>query len=456
MDAGDARRGHRVGLRDVPRVPRLGRAGAAPSLNFTAYVGHTRAAALRDGRRRLRARRHRRRDRADVPRSSREAIDAGAAGLRDQLRRTRTAAIDGKPVPSRFAERDEVEALFLAAGEHRARAWCSSRRASSAPTPTCTSAAAHRAPVHLSRCSRSPTAGTSTAARAARGGPWRAARRSGRRSRRGRSRCSSRWPTPFSLNIGTVFGELHERRPRRRASPRTAIPAWRALAAADLEQSPMKPRWETFEVSESRAVPRARGPAGRRPRRASAACGPLDVMCDLALAEDLETRFRVYIANDDVDAVRHLLTHEQRRARPVRRRRARRPAVRRAAAHRPARQLGARPRGHAARARGAQAHRRAGRHVRLRATAATCARATWADVVRVRSRRPSRPGPIAAGARLPGRRRAPHRRGARPACATCSSTARRSASTRCSSTRRCARACVPNSAEAPSSARLDG
>ena len=30
---------------------------------------------------------------------------------------------------------------------------------------------------------------------------------------------------------------------------------------------------------------------------------PLDVMCDLALAEDLTTRFRAYIANDDDDAV---------------------------------------------------------------------------------------------------------------------------------------------------------
>ena len=39
-------------------------------------------------------------------------------------------------------------------------------------------------------------------------------------------------------------------------------------------------------------------------------CGPLDVMCEIAVAEDLTTRFRAYIANDDVDAVSHLLTHE--------------------------------------------------------------------------------------------------------------------------------------------------
>ena len=42
----------------------------------------------------------------------------------------------------------------------------------------------------------------------------------------------------------------------------------------------------------------------------SAAASPLDVMCELALAEDLATRFRIYIANDDVDGVSDLLTHE--------------------------------------------------------------------------------------------------------------------------------------------------
>jgi N-acyl-D-aspartate/D-glutamate deacylase len=39
-------------------------------------------------------------------------------------------------------------------------------------------------------------------------------------------------------------------------------------------------------------------------------CSPLDVLCELALDEELATRFRAYIANDDVDAVAHLLTHE--------------------------------------------------------------------------------------------------------------------------------------------------
>src|SRR5205807_9117341 len=94
-------------------------------------------------------------------------------------------------------------------------------------------------------------------------------------------------------------------RPVRMAAYRD--PAWRALAAADLETAKMKPRWETFDVSESARFPEL---SGRRVSELAAerGCQPLDVMCELALAEDLETRFRAYIANDDTDAVAQLLT----------------------------------------------------------------------------------------------------------------------------------------------------
>jgi N-acyl-D-aspartate/D-glutamate deacylase len=71
----------------------------------------------------------------------------------------------------------------------------------------------------------------------------------------------------------------------------------------------MKPRWETFEVSESQRFPELEG------RRVSdlareRGCTPLDLMCELAVAEDLTTRFRAYIANDDVDDVGRLLAHD--------------------------------------------------------------------------------------------------------------------------------------------------
>jgi N-acyl-D-aspartate/D-glutamate deacylase len=114
---------------------------------------------------------------------------------------------------------------------------------------------------------------------------------------------------PFSLNVGDVFGELMQRdREGRIAAYRD--PAWREQAAADLEHVPMKPRWETFEVSESQKFPELQGQRVAELAR-ERGCSPLDVMCELALAEDLRTRFRAYIANDDIEAVRHLLTYEQ-------------------------------------------------------------------------------------------------------------------------------------------------
>jgi N-acyl-D-aspartate/D-glutamate deacylase len=112
---------------------------------------------------------------------------------------------------------------------------------------------------------------------------------------------------PYSLNTGQVFGELLKvSDPVRRAAYRD--PEWRALAAADLERSPMRPRWETFEISETWRFPALRG---RRVSDVARERGvsPLDLMCEMALAEDLETRFRAYIANDDPNAVAELLVH---------------------------------------------------------------------------------------------------------------------------------------------------
>ena len=114
--------------------------------------------------------------------------------------------------------------------------------------------------------------------------------------------------SPFSLNVGKFFGDLMEKdRDARLAAYRD--PDWRARAAADLEQVPMRPRWETCEVSESDRFPELEGRRVDELAR-ERGCSPLDVMCDIALAEDLETRFRIYIANDDVGGVSDLLTRE--------------------------------------------------------------------------------------------------------------------------------------------------
>jgi N-acyl-D-amino-acid deacylase len=110
--------------------------------------------------------------------------------------------------------------------------------------------------------------------------------------------------------VGEVFGELIKVSPGvRKAAYRDQ--EWRTRAFEDLEHNDggMKPRWETFEVSESERFPELLGRRVTdiaRERDAS----PLDVMCELSLAEDLTTRFRAYIANDDPDEVGRLLTED--------------------------------------------------------------------------------------------------------------------------------------------------
>jgi N-acyl-D-amino-acid deacylase len=275
-------------------------------LNFTSYVGHT---ALR-----LYVMGDAAYERAATPQEIErmcqlvcEAIDAGAAGFSTSFAYTHRG-IDGKPVPSRFAARGEAEALFLAAGQTGKGVVLVA-----VPGEQCGYADLYELQPRVGRPFSYPLF-------AAPGGKHLA---QVKLHVEGLSRGVQVWPqvTPrpltmqftledaYSLNVGKVFGELMQRgREARIAAYRD--PAWRAHAAADLEQAEMKPRWETFEVSESQRFPELQGRRVVELAR-ERGCSPLDVMCELALAEDLKTRFRAYIANDDVAAVRHLLTHEQ-------------------------------------------------------------------------------------------------------------------------------------------------
>jgi N-acyl-D-aspartate/D-glutamate deacylase len=114
--------------------------------------------------------------------------------------------------------------------------------------------------------------------------------------------------SPFSLNVSSVFGELMDRGRDARIAA-YGDPEWRARATADLQEVPMRPRWETCEISESARSPELEGRRVDELAR-ERGCSPLDVICEVALADDLDTRFRIYIANDDVDEVSDLLTHE--------------------------------------------------------------------------------------------------------------------------------------------------
>jgi N-acyl-D-aspartate/D-glutamate deacylase len=273
-------------------------------LNFTAYVGHSPLRLYVMGEAAY--------ERAATPEEIarmaalvREAIVGGAAGFSTSFSYAHRG-VDGKPVPSRYAERDEVEALFLAAGA------AGKGVVLVTPGEQCTYADVYEWQPRVGRPFTYPLFAS----------PGGKHLEPVRLHREGLARGAQVWPqvTPrpltmqftmadaYNLNTGTVFGALMQRdREARLAAYRD--PAWRARAAADLETSPMKPRWDTFEVSES---PRSPELEGRRVTDLARerGCSPLDVMCEVALAEDLATRFRAYIANDDVEAVGDLLVHD--------------------------------------------------------------------------------------------------------------------------------------------------
>ncbi len=280
----------------------VGRRGTV--LNFTAYVGHSalRLYVLGDAAYERAATTD---EIAQMCALVREAIEAGAAGFSTSFSYAHRG-VDGKPVPSRFAERDEVDALFHAAG--------STGKGVVLITPgsQCTYADVYEWQPRVGRPFTYPLFASPGGRHLEPVGLH----------EQGLARGARVWPQvtprpltmqftladPYSLNTGTVFGELLKvSRAVRLAAYRD--PEWRALAAADLETSPMKPRWDTFEVSESRTFPELQGRRVTDLAR-ERGCSPLDVMCELAVAEDLSTRFRAYIANDDVDAVAKLLTHE--------------------------------------------------------------------------------------------------------------------------------------------------
>jgi N-acyl-D-aspartate/D-glutamate deacylase len=281
----------------------VGRRGT--DLNFTAYVGHSalRLYVLGDAAYERSATAD---ENARMAALVTEAIGAGAAGFSTSFSFAHRG-VDGKPVPSRFADADEVEALFLAADA------AGKGVVLFTPGPQCTYADAYSWARRISRPITFPLFASPGGKHLATVGLH----------HDGLEHDADVWPqvTPrpltmqftmadaYNLNTGTVFSELMKVGTELRMAA-YRDPAWRALAADDLERAPMKPRWDTFEVSESERFPELQG---RRVADLARERGvsPFDVMCELAVAEDLETRFRAYIANDDPDEVAALLTHRQ-------------------------------------------------------------------------------------------------------------------------------------------------
>jgi N-acyl-D-amino-acid deacylase len=114
---------------------------------------------------------------------------------------------------------------------------------------------------------------------------------------------------PFTFNMRPAFQELMDR-PLAERTAAYRDPAWRELALADLNNKTfLRPNWDALEVAESTAHPELidRGVVEIAKERG---CTPLDVMLDISLDENLETRFRSVLANNDPDAIAWLLGRE--------------------------------------------------------------------------------------------------------------------------------------------------
>jgi len=273
-------------------------------INFTAYVGHSsvRLYVMGDAAYERAATAE---EIDEMARLVQEAIEFGAAGFSTSFAYTHRG-VDGKPVPSRFAARDEVDALFMAAGR------TGKGMVLATAGEQCTYADMYEWQQRIGRPFTYPLFALADRRHA----PQLALHEASL------DRDAQVWPqvtprpltmqftmeSPFSLNVSSVFGELMNRdRDARIAAYQD--PEWRARAAADLQEVPMRPRWETCEISESARSPQLEGRRVDELAR-ERGCSPLDVICEVALADDLDTRFRIYIANDDADEVRDLLTRE--------------------------------------------------------------------------------------------------------------------------------------------------
>jgi N-acyl-D-aspartate/D-glutamate deacylase len=263
-------------------------------LNYGAYIGHT---ALRmfvlgaDAYERAATD-----DEIDAMAAAvREAMEAGAAGLATSFAPPHNGA-DGKPVPSRRAERREFEALLdaMAAGGRGV--------VSVAPGEMLGIDALYEL---------QPRVGLPFTYGALLTNPSGSHDRLVALNRAGWEAGAQVWPQvtprpivfaftmdqPYLLNVNPAFGELGTSTMEQRRQA-YADPVWREQAWARFEGVSMPPRWDTYELDEGKVAELA----------AARATTPLDVLLDAALATpDLQVRVRCVVANDDEEAVARLL-----------------------------------------------------------------------------------------------------------------------------------------------------
>ena len=232
-----------------------------------------------------------------------DAVAGGAMGFASSAAPTHQGDA-GRPVPSRHADLSEFQAL--------ADAVASTGRGIVQLLPGDN---LRLGDVYdIQRRTRRPV--TWTALLTAPGGRH---RRAAERNRLARAEGADVWPQmavrplvfqfdmrePFTFDTVPIFAELHAQ-PESVRRERFADAGWRAAAQDALDHGPVPPRFDSLLIAETDSRPDL---IGRSVGEVAAERGvaPLEVMLELSLAEDLNTRFRGVLANDDPDEIAELL-----------------------------------------------------------------------------------------------------------------------------------------------------
>ena len=277
-------------------------------LNFAAYIGHTAMRIYAMGDEAV--------GRIATPEETQkmaamvtEAMEAGAAGFATSFAVTHRGA-DGQPIPSRWADKTEIEALCQAVGDSGrgvlginggdglsfTELYEMQPRVGAKATYTAVltnKAGGHLKAMEIHR--RGVAAGVQV-------WPQVSARPLA---------FSMTMVEPFTLNVNPVFAALMPKTLEERRAA-YADPAWRAEAMEKWKgEKTLPPRWDTFEVMESTAHPEI---IGQRLEPLALAAGkePFDLLMELTLAEpNLRLRMRAVLANDDLEGVTMLIQEDQ-------------------------------------------------------------------------------------------------------------------------------------------------
>ena len=239
----------------------------------------------------------------------REAMDAGAAGFASSFAVTHRGA-DGQPIPSRWADRREIDALCAAVGD-TGRGVIGVNGGENLSLPDCYELQPNiGVPITYTALLTTSQGTHLKAAEIHRAGVARGIDVWPQVSCRPLS-FSQTMVEPFTLNINPVFAELM---PKSIDERRAAYldPAWRARALEFWASGQvLSPRWDAFEIMEAPTSPDL---VGRRVTQVAEELGlsPFDALLEITLREpDLKVRVKALLANDDVDGITMLLNADQ-------------------------------------------------------------------------------------------------------------------------------------------------